>query len=185
MLPLIYYHLKRRFYEGGGIYRSVTLTIADPLSIVPWGVFLPSAVTGAITSGPLGVQGSQNATGASVMPQTDVQNLRSVAATFWLSSEVHDASGARVGIANTSSSLPPGGSTRMYQEVVLPSPVHLWNTGPQPPLYTVHSTLWVAGVAVDVVTTTIGIRSAVWTPTSGFQVSFFEPLHFKCQILLM
>ena len=34
-----------------------------------------------------------------------------------------------------------------------------------------HSTLWVAGAAVDVVVTTIGIRSAVWTPTAGFQLN--------------
>ena len=162
------------FYEGGGIYRHVSLTIADPLSIIPLGVFLPSAVTGAITSGPLGVQGPQSAVSASVMPQTDVKNARSVAAQFTLISEVHDASsGVLIGSTNTSVSLPPGGTTRIFQEVLLPGPVKLWNTAASPPLYTVRSTIWdhAAGVAVDAVVTTIGIRSAVWTPTAGFQLN--------------
>ena len=159
------------FYEGGGIYRPVSLTIADPLSIIPWGVFLPSAVTGTITSGPLGVQGQQSAASASVMPQTDVENARSVAVIFTLASEVYDASGVLVGAANSSSRLPPGGTTRLFQEVLLPGPVQLWNTAPRPPLYTVRSTLVVGGSAVDTVVTTIGIRSAVWTPTAGFQLN--------------
>jgi beta-galactosidase len=159
------------FYEGGGIYRHVSLTIADPLSINPWGVYLPSAVTGTITSGPLGSQGPQSATSASVMPQTDVTNSRSIAAQFTLTSEVHDAGGILVGAANSSISLGAGGTKRVFQEVVLPGPVQLWNTAPRPPLYTVHSTLWVGDTAVDTVVTTIGIRSAVWTPTAGFQLN--------------
>lgn len=159
------------FYEGGGIYRSVSLTIADPLSIIPWGVFLPSAVTGAVTSGPLGVQGPQTATAASVMPQTDVKNSRSAAVQFELTTEVHDPSGKLVGAANSTATLLSGSSTRIFQEVLLSNPVQLWNTAPRPPLYTVRSTLWVGGTAVDVVVTTIGIRSAVWTPTQGFQLN--------------
>jgi len=159
------------FYEGGGIYRPVSLTVADPLHIAPWGLYLPSAVTGAVTSGPQGVQGPQSAATASVMPQTDVQNGGSATVAFVLTSEVLDAAGVLVGGANSSSSLPPGTSCRLLQEVPLPGPVQLWNTAPRPPLYTVRSTLWVAGVAVDAVVTTIGIRSAVWTPTAGFQLN--------------
>jgi beta-galactosidase len=160
------------FYEGGGIYRHVSLTISDPLFIMPVGVFLPSSVTGSITSGPLGVQGPQSADSASVMPQTDVKNARSTATQFSLTSEVLDASsGILIGAANNSFTLPPGGSTRIFQEVALPGPVQLWNTAPRPPLYTVRSTVWVAGAAVDAVVTTIGIRSAVWTPTAGFQLN--------------
>ena len=160
------------FYEGGGIYRPVTLTVADPLSIAPWGVFMPSAVTGAVTSGPLGVTGPQSAASASVMPQTTVQNMRGAAATFTLTSEVHDAAGALVGAANSSATtLGPGGSTTIHQDVAVPGPVQLWNTAARPPLYTVRSTLWLAGAAVDTVVTTIGIRSAVWTPTQGFQLN--------------
>jgi hypothetical protein len=83
-----------------------------------------------------------------------------------------------VGAANSSSSLPAGGSTRIFQEVLLPGPVQLWNTAPRPPLYTVHSTLWVRGKAVDTVVTTIGIRSAVWTPDAGFRLNGVKtPVH--------
>lgn len=34
------------FYEGGGITRHVWMNTADPLSIVPWGAYFPSAITG-------------------------------------------------------------------------------------------------------------------------------------------
>ena len=162
------------FYEGGGIYRHVSLTVADPLYIEPWGVYLPSAVTGTVTSGPLGAEGPQTAASASVMPQTDVKNAGGVAQTFTLTSEVHDPAGMLVGAANSSVTLPPGGNKRFFQEVMLSGTVQLWNTAPRPPLYTVRSTLWVDGTAVDAVVTTIGIRSAVWTPTAGFQLNGFK-----------
>ena len=144
------------FYEGGGIYRSVALTIADPLHISPWGVFLPSAVTGTITSGALGARGPQTATSASVMSQTDVTNSRSAAATFTLSSEVRDAAGVLVGSAHSTASLPPGGTTRRFQEVLLSGAVQLWNVAARPPMYTVRSALRVDGAVVDSVTTSIG-----------------------------
>lgn len=32
------------FYEGGGIYRHVTMTVAEPVSILPWGVNAPSVI---------------------------------------------------------------------------------------------------------------------------------------------
>tara|TARA_B110000208_G_scaffold100574_1_gene125378 strand:- start:1645 stop:2721 length:1077 start_codon:yes stop_codon:yes gene_type:complete len=160
------------FYEGGGIYRHVTMTITDPLSIAPWGVYLPSAVTGTITSGPLGAEGPQTATSASVMPETNVQNERAVSTTFILSSEVYDAAGVLVGAVNTTKVLPPGGAGIVQQEIILSGgAVALWNTALSPPLYTVHSTLFVAGVAVDLVVTKIGIRSAVWSPNKGFQLN--------------
>jgi beta-galactosidase/beta-glucuronidase len=148
------------------------------MHIEPWGLFLPSAVTGVITSGPLGAQGPQTATAASVMPQTDVKNSGSATVSFTLISEVHDAAGVVVGTQGSSSSLPPGSSTRLYQEVLLAGTVHLWNTAPRPPLYTVHSTLRLGGAVVDSVVTTIGIRTAVWTPTSGFQLNGVRtPVH--------
>ena len=159
------------FYEGGGIYRHVSLTVVDPLHIIPWGVFLPSAVTGSITSGPMGAWGPQTATSASIMPQTDVHNGRDAAVQFVLSSEAYDSDGKPVGAMNSTANLPPGGTTRLFQDFSLSSPVQLWNVASHPPLYTVRSTLWVAGVAVDTVVTTIGIRSAVWTPTAGFQLN--------------
>lgn len=144
--------------------------MTDLLSIVPLGVFAPSAVTGAITSGPLGASGPQTAAGAVVMPQTDVSNGRAQGALFTLVTQLFDASGALVAAVNTSASLPPGGTTRLFQELALPS-ASLWNVAPAPPLYTLVSTLWVGGAPVDDVVTTIGIRNAVWSPNEGFMLN--------------
>lgn len=32
------------FYEGGGIYRHTKISAADPVSIMPWGVYAPSVI---------------------------------------------------------------------------------------------------------------------------------------------
>ena len=37
------------WYEGGGIYRPVTLNVVDPLYIQPMGVYLPSSVIGQLS----------------------------------------------------------------------------------------------------------------------------------------
>lgn len=160
------------FYEGGGIYRHTWLTVADALSVPPLGVYLPSAITGAITSGPLGVLGPQVAATAALMPQTDVANARAVATLFTLSTRVYDAGGALVGLAATNQTLPPGGTARIYQEIAL-SNVSLWNTE-SPVLYTVRTVLTVGGEDVDEVATPIGVRSAVWSPSEGFQLNGFK-----------
>ena len=36
--------MRFQFYEGGGIYRHVSLTATSPLAIVPWGVYAPSVI---------------------------------------------------------------------------------------------------------------------------------------------
>jgi beta-galactosidase len=149
----------------------VWLTVTDALAMVPWGVYLPSAVTGAIASGPLGAMGPQSAD-AVIMSQTDVANARAEAALFTLTTAAFDASGAQVGAANSTQSLAPGGTARLFLDVPVQN-ASLWNTE-SPYLYTVRSTLWVGGSAVDEVLTRIGIRSAVWSPTQGFQLNGFK-----------
>jgi beta-galactosidase len=37
------------WYDGGGIYRHVSLHSADPLHVAPWGVYLPAVVVGPIS----------------------------------------------------------------------------------------------------------------------------------------
>jgi beta-galactosidase len=119
------------------------------------------------------------------MPKTTVQNSGSVAVTFILKSEVFDPAGVLVGATNISASLLPGTSYRWFQEVLLSGTVQLWNTATRPPLYTVHSTLLVGGAAVDSVVTKIGIRSAVWTPTSGFQLNGARtPVHGEIHLFI-
>jgi beta-galactosidase len=162
------------FYEGGGITRHVWLDFRDPLSITPWGAFYPSAITGAITSGPLGAMGPQTAASAVINAQVDVANARTAATSFTLALAVVDpTTGTVMGTANMPSSLAPGGWVRLTPTVKLTGPVNLWNTE-APFLYTVNATISVGGAVVDAMTTTIGIRQAYWDPNTGFMLNGFK-----------
>ena len=161
------------FYEGGGIYRHVSVSVSDPLSIVPDGVYAPSAVTGTINSGPFGAMGPQSASSATVMPQCDVFNGRSAAENITLLSRVLDSQGIVVGETSSWVLIPPGGTYRMFQEVSLTN-ISLWNTA-APYLYSLESNVWSAnGSLVDSVVTKFGLRSAVWSPNEGFQLNGFK-----------
>lgn len=151
------------------------LESADPLSIPVWGVYAPSAITGPITSGPLGAMGPQTAASALVMAATDVTNARTDAASFTLTTTVTDPDGAAVGSDAVSLSIPSGGFLRVQQRVVLgvAGPVKLWNTESRP-LYTVTSVIAVGGAPVDTVVTRIGVRDAIWTANTGFMLNGFK-----------
>lgn len=162
------------FYEGGGINRHVYFDVADPLSIVPWGAFHPSAVTGAITSGPLGAMGVQTAASAVVLSAVDVANARVAATSFVIAVTVKDAGGATVGTASAPGNLPSGGFVRQRLTTTLTNPT-LWNTE-VPYLYTVTTTVTVGANVVDTDVATIGVRDAVWTPNTGFMLNGFKVL---------
>jgi beta-galactosidase len=158
------------FYEGGGITRHVWLNSADPLFLVPWSPFFPSAVTGAITSGPLGNMGPQTAASAVVLGQADVYNSRPGLQVFELKFSVFDASGAPVASSTVHANLTQGGWRRFYSQIALPGPVSLWNTE-APYLYTVNTTISVGGSTVDDVAVSIGVRDAFWSPNTGFTLN--------------
>jgi beta-galactosidase len=156
------------FYEGGGITRSVVMETADPLSIVPWGAFYPSVITGDITNGPNGVYGPQTASSALVLAQVDVANARASSMSFNLNIAVMDPSGTVVATSSTSSSLPSGGWVRLTPQIAISQTVQLWNTEVTN-LYTVNASIVITGgVVVDSHVETIGIRDAYWTANQGF-----------------
>ena len=107
----------RRFYEGGGITRHVWMNTADPLSIAPWGAYFPAAITGAITSGPLGAMGPQTAASARIYAAVDVANARPAAADTTLLVTVMDAMGATVAAGSTKQTIASGGWARVTSQV--------------------------------------------------------------------
>lgn len=165
------------YYEGSGITRDVSIVAVDSaVSINPFGVFVPSTVTGPV-SAPEGAYGPQTAS-ALVMPQIDVSNDGTSAANYIVTSVIVDPSGNVVGsAASSSASLPAGGWARVQQSIALDTAL-LWfpaqnATSPDRPLYTLSTTVSVSGVAVDAINTTFGIRSAIFDANSGLIVNGF------------
>ena len=152
------------------------LNFADPLSIVPWGAYFPSSITGAITSGPLGAMGPQTAASAQIFAQVDVQNARAAPADMTLAITVMDADGATVATSSTKQKLPAGGWARLTPSIPLSSTVNLWNTE-STYMYAVRADVLdngVGGAVVDSVTVPIGVRDAIWTPNQGFMLNGFK-----------
>ena len=163
------------FYEGGGITRHVWMNTADPLSIQPWGAYFPAAVTGNITSGPLGVMGPQTASSALIHSYVDIQNQRSTSADTTLVVTVMDATGATVATSSTKQTLASGSWIRLTPTITWTN-VNLWNTE-STYLYTVRSDVvdnGAGGAVVDSVTVSIGVRDAIWTSNGGFTLNGYK-----------
>ena len=162
-------HQEGWFYEGSGIYRDVTLNTAPAVNLVPWGVYAPSVVTGAISS-PQGLKGPQTAASALVRATVDVQNSgASGSDTYSIEMVLFDTSGAIVarGSASNGSPLAPGAWNRSAITLTL-SGVTLWSPS-TPTLYTLQTTLTAtAAQTTDAVNITIGVRSAIFDANNGF-----------------
>ena len=160
------------FYEGGGITRHVWLNTADPLSITPWGAYYPASITGDITSGPSGAMGAQTAASARIYAQVDIANARAASADTELQLTVIDASGATVATSSTKQTISSGGWARVRSTINWNN-VNLWNTE-STYMYTVRADVVVGTTTVDSVTTSIGVRDAVWTANTGFMLNGFK-----------
>eukprot|EP00040_Diaphanoeca_grandis_P012478 m.63229 g.63229 ORF g.63229 m.63229 type:complete len:1108 (-) comp23257_c0_seq2:128-3451(-) len=114
-------HQEGWFYEGGGIYRHTKISSADPVSIVPWGVYAPSVVNpmGNITGD---LSGPQYATTAIVSAQVDVANALKSNVTFQVMTTIYDQAGEFVVSATSPRQvLPAGGFTRTSLPLHWPS----------------------------------------------------------------
>ncbi|MDR1426935.1 MAG: Ig-like domain-containing protein, partial [Bifidobacteriaceae bacterium] len=145
-----------RWYSGSGIYRDVKLTVTDPVHIDRDGVYVttPTLEADVATASP----------SAQVSVQTRLVGLAS-AGDAAVTTEVVDASGATVaqGVAT------PGSMADRYthsQTIAVPNP-HLWSIE-NPYLYTVVSTVRVAGQVVDRVETRTGLRYTTFDSNLGF-----------------
>lgn len=160
------------------------MEVADPLSIVPWGAYFPSAVTGAITSGPQGAMGPQSAASALIYSYVDIANARSVGTNFTLNITVVDYlnGGAVIGSSVTSQYLAAGLGWMRYTGTISLGQVNLWNTENRY-MYLVETSIIVPGEGViDSTTTRIGIRDAV---SCYFQSSGDSDIAGQCLIVVI
>ncbi|HEV2207633.1 MAG TPA: glycoside hydrolase family 2 TIM barrel-domain containing protein [Verrucomicrobiae bacterium] len=145
------------WYEGGGIYRHVWLTVANPLHIAPWGTFVASDVQGPDTNG--------NAS-ATLTITTTVTNAAVAAQSCLLISQVIAPDGTSPGAITNSILVPGGTATNVVQLLPVPNAL-LWSLE-TPQLYVLHSTVQAEGQTIDNYDTTFGIRSLRYDINTGF-----------------
>lgn len=149
------------WYEGGGIYRHVWLTVADPIHIAPDGVFVTSTV--------------QSDGSAEVNVQVEV--VRSGGApddgTVQVASEIvplgeRDSAESPFILPSKSVTL-NGGQGHVAASISIPTP-RLWSVA-SPNLYRATTRLTRAGKLIDTVTTDFGVRTIRFDPLRGLFVN--------------
>ncbi len=144
-----------RWYTGAGIYRHARLVIAPPLHIAPWGVFVSTPVAGADA--------------AVVEVGTTLANTTNQPARLVLKSEILDAAGKSVAIAESPAEPGPGAEVAVSQRIRVSSPA-LWSLE-SPSLHTLVSRVVADGEVIDETRTSFGIRTAEFRSETGFRLN--------------
>jgi beta-galactosidase len=145
-----------RWYSGSGIYRDVWLTALGPVHVAYNGGFITTP--------------SVSATSATVSIAADVENQASSSQSVTITTEIYDASGAKVATNTTEASAVAAGATStLNQSLTVPSP-HLWSTD-APYLYQVKLTLQAGTSTVDTYQVPIGLRSYNFDASKGFSLN--------------
>lgn len=143
-----------RWYPGAGIYRKITMRLAEPVHIPVWGVYVTTpAVADAETS---------------VRVEVDIANQSGGSQPVDVVAEILDPDGKIV--AKQSKSLTAeAGTASLPFEFKVTKPQR-WDID-HPHLYVTRTRVSVSGREVDTKDTTFGIRTFKWTANDGFQLN--------------
>ncbi len=150
-----------RWYSGSGIYRDVTLTVADKLHVDLYGTY--------VTTPNLE---STNGTDGTVNAQVTLTNS-GVQKSVTVKTEILDASGAVVGTPATQDvTVNANTKTEVTLNPTLSNP-NLWSSWDlgTPYLYTLRTTVLYNGTAIDVYDTEFGYRWINWDLDGGFSIN--------------
>ncbi|KAF1694216.1 beta-galactosidase [Pseudoxanthomonas jiangsuensis] len=154
-----------RWYPGGGLYRDVWLTVADPVHVAQWGSFVTTPEV--------------SAEAATVQLRIEVDNDGRGAARVEVASELFalDADGRREGaavarIAPATLHVPAGSSARAEGRARIAQP-RLWGPPPEqrPHRYLAVTTVSRDGRVLDRYEARFGIREVRWDPDRGVVVN--------------
>lgn len=144
------------WYEGGGIYRHVSVFAADPVHIRPWGVF--------VHADPIWEQGVCKK--ARIHVETELVSRKLTDGKVVLETSVLDDRGQVLAVAAEEIALPPWGEEKICQELELDNP-RLWSLE-NPYRYRVKSCIYEGGTAADVQKTFFGVREIRFDRDKGF-----------------
>jgi beta-galactosidase len=143
------------WYEGGGIYRHVWLNVADPLHVVPWGVYVTSAVQD-VTGNP----------SAALTIQTRLTNGRANDQTVTVLTRVFDPDGKQVTQVQSDHTIPMGQELEIQQSANLAA-ARLWSLEERN-LYRAVTNVIQNGKVIDTHLQKFGVRTLRFDPNNGF-----------------
>jgi beta-galactosidase len=146
---------RSRWYPGAGIYRKVTLTIANPVHMAHWGTFV---TTPSVTGDEARVKVSvtvENHLDKSVNPDVKITLM--------------DPDGNRVAGGTSSIAIPSGGSADAVQTLEISNP-RCWDVN-NPELYIAEAVVSADGRIMDEETAVFGIRTYEFTAGDGFHLN--------------
>ena len=150
-----------RWYSGSGIYRTVHLTVTDPVHVARYGTY----VTTPKLETSNGADGTMNIV-------TTVQNDTDTAASVTLRQTVYQQ-GVEEAVTSVTSaeatSVPAGGTTDVKMTAKVENPA-LWSTD-DPNLYTLKTEVLVGDTVVDTYETEFGFRWTDFNRTTGFELN--------------
>ncbi|HEX3624423.1 MAG TPA: glycoside hydrolase family 2 TIM barrel-domain containing protein [Verrucomicrobiae bacterium] len=123
------------WYEGGGIYRHVRLTILNPLHVAQYGTYVISTVGQTSQSASDNFANSS----ASLTIQTTVQNESPVQTDCQIISEIISPDGKLIASAKSNAIVPANGQTQTDQKITIANP-QLWSLE-SPNLYQLRTTI--------------------------------------------
>lgn len=139
------------WYEGGGIYRHVWLTVTDPIHVAPNGTYISSQMRGSL---------------AMLTADTTIANESGKEQICVVVSEVYDPSGTKIVTVKSFTPVGRYHTRTLTQQISVMKPI-LWSIE-TPNLYRVHTTIVRDNTATDAVDTTFGIRTLRFDADKGF-----------------
>jgi beta-galactosidase len=163
------------WYEGGGIYRHVWLTVVDPVHIAPWGVYVTSAVQGIDPTGRTQASAGSNPS-AVLTVSTTLANDSGTEQSVLLVSRAYGPGGVPAGVSKTQVSIAANGSAVTAVRIPI-AQAHLWSLE-TPNMYRLHTIIVENGSPVDTVDTPFGVRTEYFDADRGF---FLNGRHVEIQ----
>jgi len=143
------------WYQGGGIYRDVHLTVTEPVAIDLWGVYAPSV---------------KNSDGTwQLSPEVTVVNSEFEDCEVEAVSTLYDPCGNAVVSSCAIGTIPARDKAVLYSSCTVTSP-KLWNCN-TPELYTVKTVLRKNGEEIDINTVRIGFRTVEISAEKGLLIN--------------
>ena len=159
------------WYEGGGLYRHVSLVRASTVHVAQDGLFAYSNITSAVNGATTGL----------VHASAEVFNSGASSSDICVSFELTAPDGSAAGRSFANWSIPAGGSVIASGAISVSTP-QLWSAA-TPWLYTVAASIHTNGAcgtaAIDSVSAAHGFRSLRYDANQGF---FLNDAHFKVSI---
>jgi hypothetical protein len=142
-----------RWYPGAGIYRKVTMTVANPVHIAHWGTYVTTPTISDAR--------------ATIRVQTSIDNHQAAIENVNVDVAVLDAGGKQVASSSKKGVAPANGSATVDQQFFIMNPQR-WDLA-KPNLYTAVVTLRGGSSApLDKEAVPFGIRTFRFDPNAGF-----------------